>query len=54
MVAEITNGALDILVDFYLFNAGITFDVKNAIARQEIVIEFLCAADIQDGISRFV
>ena len=32
------------------FNARIALDVKNAIGNEQIVIEFLCAANVQDRI----
>ena len=37
-------------VDLDLFNAWIAFDVENAIAREQIVVEFLRAANVQDGV----
>ena len=38
------------LVDLDLLHAGIALDVENAIAREQVVVEFLCAADVQDRV----
>ncbi len=38
------------MIDFDLLNPGIAFDVKNALALQQIVIEFLSPADVEDGV----
>src|SRR5207302_203254 len=36
--------------DLDLLDSGIAFDVKNAIAREKVCVEFLSAANIQDGV----
>ena len=51
MTFEVFDGRADSLIDLNLFDPGIAFDVNDAIARQEIVIEFLSPADVQDGVS---
>ena len=38
------------LIDLDLFNAWIALDVKNAIGSEQIVVEFLRAADVQDRV----
>ncbi len=48
---EIINRGTLALIDFDLLHARVAFDVENAIAREQVVIEFLRAADIQDRIS---
>src|SRR5205807_5538988 len=45
---------LNTLIDLYLFNAWIALDVKNSIARQQIIIELLRATDMQNRIGRFI
>ena len=50
VAAKIFDGRFYPLIDFDLFHAGVAFDVKNAIAREQVVVELLRAADIQDGI----
>ena len=39
-----------VFVDLDLFNARIAFDVNDPIALEQVVIEFLRAADVQDGV----
>jgi len=38
------------LIDLDLLDAGIALDVQNAIGNKEVIVEFLCAADIQDRV----
>jgi len=33
-----------------LLNAGIALDVQNSIGNEQVVVEFLCAANIQDRV----
>ena len=40
----------DALIDLDLLDTRVAFDVKNALALQQIVIEFLSPADIEDGV----
>src|SRR6266567_2301146 len=54
MSPEIVYCRLNTLIDLYLFNAWIALDVKNSIARQQIIIELLRATDIQNRIGRFI
>ena len=50
MAAQIIDGRSDAFVDLDLLNPGIALDVKNAIAYQQVVVEFLGAANVQDGV----
>ena len=50
MPAEIPARGRVAFVDLDLLHAGIAFDVKNAVALQQVVIEFLAPANIEDGI----
>ena len=54
MSPEIVYCRLNTLIDLYLFNAWIALDVKNSIARQQIIIELLRATDIQNRIGGFI
>ena len=54
MSPQIIDCRLNSLIDLDLFNTWIALDIKNAIARQQIVVEFLRAADVQNGIGRFI
>ena len=54
MSPQIIDCGLDTLVNLYLFNTWIALDIKNAIARQQIVVEFLRATDILNRIGRFI
>ena len=38
------------LIDLDLLDARIAFDVENAIACEQVVVEFLRAADVQNGV----
>jgi hypothetical protein len=46
--AQILNCRFYAFIDFDLFDAGIAFDVKDAIGNEQVVIKLLCAADVQD------
>src|SRR2546423_4349713 len=48
MALEIFQRRFVTLIDFDLLNAGIAFDVENAIAGEQIGIEFLRAANVED------
>jgi hypothetical protein len=50
MSSQILNCRFHALIDLDLLDAGIALDVQNAIGNEEIVVEFLCAADVQDGV----
>ena len=50
VAAQILDGRFDPLIDLDLLDARIAFDVENAIAREQIVVEFLRAADVQDRV----
>ena len=54
MPSEIIDCRLNTLVDLYLFNPRIALDIENSVTRQQVVIEFLCAANIQNRIGRFI
>src|SRR2546421_4296653 len=47
---EIFDRRFVILIDFDLFDAGIALDVEDAVAAEEIGIEFLGATDVEDRI----
>ena len=51
MPSEIFDCRFDSLVDLDLLNAGIALDVKNAVGNQQIVVELLRAANVQDRVS---
>ena len=51
MPPEIFDRRFHPLVDLDLFNTRVALDVKNAIGNKQVVVEFLRAANIQDGIS---
>src|SRR3954468_24493565 len=50
MAPEILEGGFLALIHFDLLNAGIAFDVENAIAGEQIGVELLGAADVEDGV----
>ncbi len=50
MSSQIIDRRSYALIDLDLFNARIALDVKNAIGSEQIVVEFLRAADVQDGV----
>ncbi len=50
MSLQILNCRFHALIDLDLLDAGIALDVQNAIGNEEIVVEFLCAADVQDRV----
>ena len=54
MSFEVVDGGLNSLIDFDLFHTWIALDIKNAIARKQIVVKFLSAADVENGIGRFI
>ena len=37
-------------VDLDLFNTGVALDIKNAIGNEQVVVEFLRATNVQDGV----
>ena len=54
MSPEIIDCRLNTLVDLYLFNTWIALYIEDAIAGEQIFIEFLRAANIQNRISRLI
>ena len=50
MFGQVILGVLNAFVHFDLLHAGITFDIEHPVVALEVFIEFLGAADIQDGI----
>ena len=50
MLTQIIDRRSGALIDLDLLDARVALDVKNALASQQIVIEFLGAADIEDRV----
>ena len=50
MFSQIIDRRPDALIDLDLLDARVALDVKNALALQQIVIEFLSPADIEDRV----
>ena len=50
MSFQILNCRFHAFIDLDLLDAGIALDVQNAIGNEQIVVEFLCAADVQDRV----
>src|ERR1051325_6245538 len=50
MTPQILDCRFHAFVDLDLLNAGVAFDVKNAIRSEQIVIELLRATNVQDGV----
>src|SRR3979411_2732014 len=50
MPAEIIDCRSHALIDLDLLDAGIALYVENAIAFQQVIVEFLRAADVQDRV----
>ena len=50
MTAEISACAGDAFVHLDLLDARIAFDVENAVALEQVVVELLRSANIQDRI----
>ena len=50
MSLQIINCRSYTFVDLDLFNAGIALDVKDAIGNEQVLVEFLRAANVQDRI----
>jgi hypothetical protein len=48
MSAQVFLRRFHAFVDLDLLYAGITLDVKNAIRTEEVVVKFLCTANVQD------
>src|SRR4051812_35927794 len=47
---QIFDGRSVALIDFDLFDARIALDVEDAVAREQVGIEFLGAADVENGV----
>src|SRR2546423_306355 len=50
MALEIFDRRFVALIDFDLLHARIALDVEDAVAREQVGIEFLGAADVQNGV----
>src|ERR1700736_1244266 len=50
MTTEVVDCRSYALVDLDLLNTGIAFDIDNAVALQQIVIELLRAANVKNGV----
>jgi hypothetical protein len=50
MSSQVLLCRFHVLIDLDLLDAGIALDVQNAIGNEKIVVEFLCAADVQDRV----
>jgi len=50
MPPQIFDCRFHAFVDLDLFNAGVALDVKNTIRNEQIVVEFLRAANVQDRV----
>ena len=50
VASKIFDRRFVLLVDFDLFDAGIALEVEDAIAGEQVGIEFLGAADVKDGV----
>ena len=51
MAPQIFDRRLHALIDLDLLHSRIAFDIQDAIAREQVVIEFLGAANVKDGVS---
>jgi len=52
MPLQIFDCRLYAFVDLDLFNTGVALDVENAIGNEQIVIELLRAANVQDCVRK--
>src|SRR5947199_2559254 len=50
MSAQILNCRFHALIDLDLLDPRIAFNVQNPIRNEQIVVEFLCAADVQNSV----
>ena len=50
MRAQIIDGRSLALIDFDLLHTRITLDVEKPVAAPQVVVEFLRAADIENGV----
>ena len=50
VLLQVIDGGLLALVDLDLLDAGIALDIEDAVALEQVLVEFLRAADVQDGI----
>src|SRR5262249_34160498 len=48
--SQIFDCGFHTFVDLDLLDAGVALDVKNAIGSEQVVVEFLRAADVQDRV----
>src|SRR5205823_4176343 len=51
VAVQIFERRFDALINLDLLNSRIAFDIENAIVHQQVFIEFLGAADVQNGVS---